>query len=127
MNQDISNNIVNLYPGIVAIKFRIFKSDRIFGCLSVLSNLQLRDLDLYASGDRDKMAFFVAMFLRSSSLTEVYDKSNTVSFDNSGKAVNTQPSTPVLLRLKHVKSFRFPNNWITVSLCILGKLGIFQI
>jgi hypothetical protein len=55
-DEDISNNIVNLYPGIVAIKFRIFKSDRIFGCLSVLSNLQLRDLDLYASGDRDKMA-----------------------------------------------------------------------
>jgi hypothetical protein len=39
---------------------------------------------------------FVAMFLRHSSLTVVYDKSNAVSFDNSGKAVNTQPSTPVL-------------------------------
>ena len=40
-DEDICNNIVNLYPGIVAVRFSIFKSDDIFGCLLVLSNLQL--------------------------------------------------------------------------------------
>jgi hypothetical protein len=48
---------------------------------------------------------FVAMILRSLLLTSVCDKSNAVSFDNSGKAVNTQPPTPLQLpRSKHVKS-----------------------
>ena len=48
--------IVDLYPGIVSIRFRIFRSADIFGCLSVLSNLQLRDFDIYTSRGGDTMA-----------------------------------------------------------------------
>jgi hypothetical protein len=37
---------VELYPGIVAIGIRIYLSADTVGCLSVLSNLQLRDFDI---------------------------------------------------------------------------------
>ena len=49
-------NIVDLYPGIVAIRLRISKSHDISGYLSVLSNLQLRDFGLYTSIVADTMA-----------------------------------------------------------------------
>jgi hypothetical protein len=43
----VCKNIVELYPGIVAIKLSILESTDISGCLSALSNLQLRDLEIY--------------------------------------------------------------------------------
>ena len=48
--------IVDLYPGIVAIRFRVFRSADISGCLSVLSNLQLRDFDISISRGGDTVA-----------------------------------------------------------------------
>jgi len=44
---------VELYPGIVAIGVRILISDDISVCLSVLSNLQLRDVDFSTSEVED--------------------------------------------------------------------------
>lgn len=43
---DYCKNIVGLYPGIVVIGFRILESADVLGCLSVLSNLQMRDIDI---------------------------------------------------------------------------------
>jgi hypothetical protein len=48
----ICKNIVELYPGIVAIGIRIYLSADTVGCLSVLSNLQFRDLDISITNDR---------------------------------------------------------------------------
>ena len=47
--------IVDLYSGIVALRLNIGRSDDIFGCLSVLSNLQLRDFKIGALGDGNAM------------------------------------------------------------------------
>ena len=49
-------NIVDLYPGIVAIEFEIFKAADVFGYLSVLSNLMLRDLDIVIRTRADTIA-----------------------------------------------------------------------
>jgi hypothetical protein len=48
---------VELYPGIVAIGIRIYLSADTVGCLSVLSNLQLRDFDISITKDRNRIAF----------------------------------------------------------------------
>ena len=47
---------MNLYPGIVAIKLSILESTDISGYLSALSNLQLRDLEIYIPGGASRMA-----------------------------------------------------------------------
>jgi len=50
-------HMVDLYPGIVAITFRISKEADIFGYLSVLSNLMLRDFDIDILRKADRTAF----------------------------------------------------------------------
>jgi hypothetical protein len=110
------HNIVDAYPGIVAIQCSLSRSED----LSILSNLHLRNFEINMrpeSDDSSQNVFnwdaFIAMIWRHSSLTVVYDKSNAVSFDNSDKAVNKQGSTALLiLKFKHVKSFRFLNDLI---------------
>ena len=52
---DDCQNIVDLYPGIVAFKLWKMKSPHIFDCLSLLSKLQLRDFEIYLPKGAERM------------------------------------------------------------------------
>jgi len=53
---DFCQIIVDLYPGIVVFKLCMLKSADIFGFLSVLTNLQLRDFEIYIPSREERMA-----------------------------------------------------------------------
>jgi hypothetical protein len=105
-HEDLYNNIVDVYPGIVAIKCSISKSVD----LSILSNLQFRDFEINMLTEWNKIVL-------NKRICEFISKQCSLQSLSIHCFVNTQPSTPVLpLKSKHVKSVKFLNNLIIVSL-----------